>query len=83
MALRWPDKKVALDIIDGPRHDRFDGDETEWTVIHVTNAELNDYHSCRRIMGDISRLLGSTAHERPTWDDDAHRISDAFAARIA
>ena len=45
MALYWPSKKVALDIVDDPGRKPFDGDEDEWTVVRVTCAELEDYGS--------------------------------------
>lgn len=81
MALTWPSKKVALDIIDNPGHHPLD--KEGWTIVRVTNAELEDYESCRRIMDHIAELLGSSAPEAPDWEEKNRRFHQALLARSA
>lgn len=83
MALYWPNKKVALDIVDDPARKPFEGDEDEWTVVRVTCAQLEDYDSCRRVMSHIARLLDSKAPQHPDWESKNQRFHQAFVARIA
>lgn len=82
MALCWPDKKVALDIVDNPGRRPFEAQDG-WTVVRVTNAELEDYDSCRRIMGHIAQLLGSSAPQEPGWEEKNRRLHAALLARSA
>ncbi len=81
MALRWPSKKVALEIVDNPGYRPLD--EEGWTIVRVTNAELEDYDSCRRIMGHIAELLGSNAPKAADWEAKNHMLHEALMARSA
>ena len=69
MALTWPDKKVALDIVDDPAGERFSGDEREWEVVRVTCAELENYATFRQVMNRVAQLLGQQAPTDPDWQD--------------
>lgn len=83
MALYWPNKKVALDIVDDPGRKPFEGDENEWTVVRVTCAELEDYDSCRRVMSRIARLLDSEAPQSPDWERKNRQLHQALLTRSA
>lgn len=74
MALYWPDKKVALDIVDDPGRRPFEGDESEWTVVRVTCAELDNYDSYRRIRELIARLLGGKVPQGADWEQKNRQL---------
>ncbi len=79
MALRWPDKKVALDIVDLPgRRPPVQEEQEGWKILRVTARQMNDYQSCRQIMACIAALLGSDAPNRPDWDEQNLRVSQVF-----
>ena len=60
MALYWPKEKVALDIVDDPQRNPFEGDD-DYTVLRVTCADLADYESFSRIYQHLASLLGCRA----------------------
>lgn len=83
MALYWPNKKVALDIVDDPDRKPFEGDEEGWTVVRVTCAQLEDYDSCRRVMSHIAQLLGSDAPQGADWERKNRQLHRGLLARTA
>ena len=58
MALVWSKEKVALQIDDDPASEPFDGPD-DWTVIHVTTAQLESYEGCQKIVSHLSQALGA------------------------
>ncbi len=83
MALYWPSKKVALDIVDNPGRRPFDGDESEWTVIRVTCAELEDYDSFQAIMTHIAELVGASIPNGDAWDERNRTLHARLFAQSA
>ena len=79
MALCWPDKKVALDIVDLPGRRPPEQEEKEgWKILKVTASQMNDFRTCKQIMACIAALLGSDAPLRPDWDEQNLRVSQVF-----
>lgn len=68
MALYWPNKRVALDIVDDPYRRPFEGDES-YTVLRVTCADLCDYDSYHKVLRRLGDLLGEDVAEMPEWED--------------
>lgn len=68
MALYWPDKKVALDIVDDPGRPPLTVFEDDWTVVHVTSKELEDYHSFRLVMERLAELVGTSRPSHGGWE---------------
>lgn len=58
MALRWEDKKVALEIDDDLLSRHFDAPD-DWKVIHVSSKDLEDYESFNTTMRGIHEALNS------------------------
>lgn len=83
MALYWPSKKVALDIVDDPGRRPFDGDEDEWTVVRVTCAELEDYDSYRKVMNRLATLLGSKTPTGEVWEQKNRELHSMLLAQGA
>lgn len=83
MALYWPDKKVALDIVDDPGRKPFEGDESEWKVVRVTCAELDNYESCRRVMDLVARLLGTEVPQDEVWERKNRELHRSLLAGTA
>ena len=52
--------EVALDIVDDPQRNPFEGDD-DYTVLRVTCADLSDYESFSRIYQHLASLLGCKA----------------------
>lgn len=77
MALYWPAKKVALDIVDDPLRRPFEGDDS-YTVVRVTCAELYDFDSCRRVMEHLCRLLDVEVPSSEEWERRARSAHEAF-----
>ncbi|MBR3234295.1 MAG: hypothetical protein IKG11_01635 [Atopobiaceae bacterium] len=67
MALYWPEKKVALDIIDDPCRRPFTGGD-DWTVLQVTCDELEDYKSYRHVMAQLAALLDKQVPDDGEWE---------------
>ena len=73
MALYWPEKRVALDIVDDPHRRPFEGDES-YTVLRVTCAQLSDYDSFRDIMRKLCKLLDRDFPDIPSWDEQNEEL---------
>lgn len=73
MALYWPDQKVALDIVDDPYRNPFEGDES-YTVLRVTCAELCDFDSYCKVMEHLCELLGKDMPDMPGWEDKSRAL---------
>ncbi len=58
MALVWSKEKVALQIDDDPASEPFDGPD-DWTVVHVTTAQLESYEGCQEVVSHLSQALGA------------------------
>lgn len=64
MALYWPDRKVALEIVDDPERRPFEaGDPEAWRVLHVTTADLVDQERFNGTMRRLGDLLGTPPEE--------------------
>lgn len=57
MALYWPEARVALEIVDDPASKPYKGPD-DWTVLHVTCADIYDVHRFQKIGRELGRLLG-------------------------
>ncbi|MBR3318206.1 MAG: hypothetical protein IKG21_10360 [Atopobiaceae bacterium] len=58
MVLYWPDRKVALDIVDDPQRRPFEAEDAEdWNVLRVTVSDLHRERFAR-IMHRLCFLLG-------------------------
>ncbi|MBP3893817.1 MAG: hypothetical protein J6D34_07250 [Atopobiaceae bacterium] len=83
MALCWPDKKVALDIVEEPvevsTYRRKDG----WTIVRVNSDDLVDYAIFRKTMSCVAELLGSEAPQDPEWAEKNRRLHAALIDRVA
>lgn len=73
MALYWPEQKVALDIVDDPYRNPFEGDES-YTVLKVTCAELCNFDSYCKIMERLCELLGKDMPDMPGWEDKSRSL---------
>lgn len=73
MALYWPEQKVALDIVDDPYRNPFNGDES-YTVLKVTCAELCDFDSYCKVMERLCELLGKDMPDMPGWEDKSRAL---------
>lgn len=80
MALLWPSKKVALDIVDDPTATHFSGDEQEWKVVRVTCAEMDDYHSFRKVMERVAHLLNAEVPKDAAWEQRNRELHAALMA---
>lgn len=60
MALYWPEARVALEIVDDPASKPYKGPD-DWTVLHVTCADIYDVHRFQKIGRELGRLLGEDA----------------------
>lgn len=69
MALYWPSKKVALEIVDYPGREPFEGDERDWTVVRVTCADLEDYNTFRSVMERLFKLVGRKKPSGTAWEE--------------
>lgn len=81
MALYWPDKKVALDIVDDPYRNPFDGDDS-YTVLRVTCEDLCNYESYRKIMGRLCELLGHEMPSMPDWEERSQAFHAVFCEEL-
>ena len=74
MALCWPDKKVALDIVNEPAeittYRRRDG----WTVVRVYDEDLVDYDTFRKVTDRVAKLLGSDVPQDPEWQKNNRQL---------
>ena len=77
MALYWPNEKVALDIVDDPYRNPFEGDES-YTVLRVTCQDLCDYDSYKKVMGRLCELLGKEVPSMPDWEENSRILHDAL-----
>jgi hypothetical protein len=60
MALYWPEKKVALEIVDDPERRPFEApDPEEWRVLHVSVEDLASYDRFTSVMRRLGGLLGT------------------------
>lgn len=57
MAMYWPDKRVAFDIIDDPSAEHVDPDEG-WTVVTTTMEELSTFETCEQAFLRVAYALG-------------------------
>lgn len=81
--IRWPSKKVALDVVDDPLSTPFDGDEREWQVVRVTRAQMNDYYSFRKIMSHIAELLHRDVPQDAAWEQQSRDLHAQLMAQGA
>lgn len=58
MALYWPEARVALEIVDDPASKPYEGPD-DWTVLHVTCADIYDVHRFQK----IGRELGGSSEK--------------------
>lgn len=79
MALYWPDKKVALDIVDDPNRRPFEGDES-YTVVRVTCADLADYDSFRRVTEHLCALLDHELPHSTEWEAGNRMLYETLMA---
>lgn len=79
MALYWPEQKVALDIVDDPHRNPFEGDES-YTVLRVTCAELSNYESFDRIQKKLCKLLGASYPQGKEWKRKNRRLFEMLRA---
>ena len=64
MALYWPARKVALDIVDDPQRRPFEAEDAEdWRVLRVTTADLVDQERFNSVMRKLGDLLGTPPEE--------------------
>lgn len=77
MALYWPSKKVALDIVDDPHRRPFEGDES-YTVIRVTVADLCNYDSYHKVMAHLSELLGNDLPPVLSCPERSHDLFEVY-----
>ena len=82
MALYWPDEKVALDIVDDPERNPFEGGD-DYTVLRVTCAELMNYDSFCGIMRKLSDLLGNEIPTSPEWRSRNKSLHHVLAGLMA
>jgi hypothetical protein len=82
MALYWPDKKVALDIIDDPHRRPFEGDES-YTVLRVTCADLCDYESFRKITNKLCDLLDQELPDIPGCVERSHELYEMLSQSLS
>lgn len=82
MALYWPEEKVALDIIDDPYRNPFEGDDS-YTVLRVTCADLCDYDSYRKVMGRLCELLGRDMPSMPGWEEGNRTLHALYLQQVA
>ena len=75
MALYWPKEKVALDIIDDPHRNPFEGDD-DYTVLRVTCADLTNYDSFSKIARHLSHLLGHDLTPSADWYESNKALHD-------
>lgn len=66
MALYWPKNKVAVDMIDDPDRNPFEGDDS-YTVITVTTDDFSDLPSYERIEGMLLDALGTRYVSDPVF----------------
>lgn len=57
MSLYWPDKKVALVIVDEASEAHTTTDDDGWTVFRVTSHELDDYDTLQGVMSTVAQLV--------------------------
>lgn len=83
MAMRFPDKKVSLDIVNGRAKKPVVIERNGWKILRVTYQQMEDYETCRTIMRMLSELLGSDAHTKPAWDEQTQQVNDLVLQRSA
>ena len=83
MAMGFPDKKVALDIVSGKLDEPLVVDENGWKILRVTYEQMEDYRSCRQIMHLLAELLKSNAPEKPEWDEQMRQVNELMLSRSA
>lgn len=83
MAMGFPDKKVALDIVSGKLDEPLVVDENGWKILRVTYEQMEDYWSCRQIMRLLAELLKSNAPEKPEWDEQTRQVNELMLSRSA
>lgn len=81
--MRFVKHKVAMDIVTGRAREPELVEHGGWQILRVTYAQLEDYQMCRRIMRQMSRLLKSSAHKRPDWDENISRLNKLVLERSA
>ena len=79
MALYWPREKVALDIVDDPNRNPFEGSD-DYTVLRVTCAELTDRQSFYAVMRRLARLLGCEVPASPEWYEQSTSLHALLAS---
>ena len=79
MALYWPEKKVALDIVDDPHRNPFVGDDS-YTVLRVTCAELSNYETFDKVQRKLCKLLGATYPKSKDWKRKNKRLFEMLRA---
>ena len=77
MALRFPHKKVALDIVCDVRQPEV-VQRNGWTVLRISNAQVEDPHAFRAVMHTLADLLESPAPKQPDWEDNNVRLRNAL-----
>ena len=69
MTMFWPDKKVALRIVDDPSGANFDpARHPDYTVVEVTCDQLRDPEAMDGIADELAMLVGQPPSARtPEW----------------
>lgn len=76
MTMFWPDKKVALRIVDDVSGAGFNPENYPgYTVLEVTCAQISDYDQFDLIADELAGLLGQEPIERtPEWVAGSKRL---------
>lgn len=70
MALYWPDRGVALEVVDDPTSTPFLGDE-DVEVMQVTSEELEDPDEFDAFVEQLADMLGEEVPD--DFDDDRQK----------
>lgn len=80
MALRFPRKKVALDIVADTCGQPTIVERNGWTVLRISNAQVESPQAFRSVMRTLAELLESPAPEHPDWESNSALLREALLA---
>ena len=80
MALRFPRKKVALDIVSDTTRPPQIVRKGGWTVLRVSNAQVESPQAFRTVMHTLAGLLESSAPSQPDWEENNARLRESLLA---
>ena len=83
MALRFPAKKVAFDIVAGGAEAPVVVEHDGWKILRVTYDQLDDYETCKGAMRQLSRLLHGESPAQDDWEEGGRRLNAYAMARSA